>query len=54
MKRLITNRFKFDEAKEAFALVRRKEESAIKVMIEGVQDRMKSHRSVERVICRAE
>jgi D-xylulose reductase len=38
VKRLITNRFRFEQAKEAFALVRRKEENVIKVIIEGVQN----------------
>jgi D-xylulose reductase len=36
VKRLITNRFKFEEAEEAFELVRQGEESVIKVIIEGV------------------
>ncbi|OQE18358.1 hypothetical protein PENSTE_c018G03195 [Penicillium steckii] len=36
VKRLITNRFKFEKAEEAFELVRKGEESVIKVVIEGV------------------
>ncbi|KAJ5303673.1 GroES-like protein [Penicillium atrosanguineum] len=36
VKRLITNRFKFEEAEEAFELVRQGKESVIKVIIEGV------------------
>lgn len=35
--RLITNRFKFEEADKAFELVRQGKESVIKVVIEGVQ-----------------
>ncbi|KIX98097.1 uncharacterized protein Z520_06177 [Fonsecaea multimorphosa CBS 102226] len=38
VKRLITNRFSFEDAKEAFDLVRRREEGVIKVVIEGVRD----------------
>jgi D-xylulose reductase len=37
VKRLITNRFKFEEAEQAFELVRQGKESVIKVIIEGVQ-----------------
>jgi D-xylulose reductase len=36
VKRLITNRFKFEQAEEAFELVRQGKESVIKVIIEGV------------------
>lgn len=36
VKRLITNRFKFEQAENAFELVRQGNESVIKVMIEGV------------------
>ncbi|KAJ5976367.1 hypothetical protein N7481_010074 [Penicillium waksmanii] len=36
VKRLITNRFKFEKAEEAFELVRQGKESVIKVVIEGV------------------
>lgn len=36
VKRLITDRFKFEEAEEAFDLVRQGKESVIKVIIEGV------------------
>jgi len=36
VKRLITHRFKFENANDAFALVRRREENVIKVIIEGV------------------
>ncbi|KAJ5156839.1 hypothetical protein N7492_009642 [Penicillium capsulatum] len=36
--RLITNRFKFGQAEEAFELVRQGKESVIKVIIEGVAD----------------
>ncbi|KAJ5454802.1 uncharacterized protein N7458_005758 [Penicillium daleae] len=36
VKRLITNRFKFEQAEEAFDLVRQGKESVIKVIIEGV------------------
>ena len=35
VKGLITNRFTFEQAEEAFELVRRGEESVIKVMIAG-------------------
>ena len=35
--KLITHRFKFDQAEEAFELVRRAEENTLKVIIEGVQ-----------------
>ena len=38
VKRLITNRFSFEDAKEAFDLVRRRQEGVIKVIIEGVRD----------------
>ncbi|KAK2765120.1 hypothetical protein FQN54_008819 [Arachnomyces sp. PD_36] len=37
VKRLITNRYKFEQAEEAFELVRQGKESVIKVIIEGVQ-----------------
>jgi D-xylulose reductase len=36
VKRLITNRFKFEQAEEAFDLVRQGNESVIKVIVEGV------------------
>ena len=36
VKRLITNRFKFEKAEEAFELVRQGKESVIKVVIQGV------------------
>jgi D-xylulose reductase len=36
VKRLITDRFKFEKAEEAFELVRQGKESVIKVIIEGV------------------
>lgn len=36
VKRLITHRFKFEEAEEAFDLVRHGKESVIKVIIEGI------------------
>ncbi|PYH89647.1 GroES-like protein [Aspergillus ellipticus CBS 707.79] len=36
VKRLITNRFEFEQAEEAFELVRQGKESVIKVIIEGV------------------
>ncbi|KAH8803468.1 chaperonin 10-like protein [Xylogone sp. PMI_703] len=36
--RLITNRFKFEDAKEGFDVVRQKNENVIKVLIQGVQD----------------
>ncbi|KAL1885442.1 hypothetical protein Plec18167_000936 [Paecilomyces lecythidis] len=36
VKRLITNRFKFEQAEEAFELVRQGKEDVIKVIIEGV------------------
>jgi D-xylulose reductase len=35
VKRLITNRFKFEQAEEAFELVRQGKESVVKVIIEG-------------------
>ena len=35
---LITNRFKFENAKDAFQLVREKRENVIKVLIQGVQN----------------
>lgn len=38
VKRLITNRFSFQQAEEAFELVRQAKESVIKVMIAGVGD----------------
>ncbi|KAH8801437.1 chaperonin 10-like protein [Xylogone sp. PMI_703] len=38
VKSLITNRFKFEETKEAFDLVRQKHENVIKVLIQGVQN----------------
>ncbi|KKA20551.1 hypothetical protein T310_5415, partial [Rasamsonia emersonii CBS 393.64] len=38
VKRLITNRYKFEEAEQAFELVRQGKESVIKVMIEGVKN----------------
>lgn len=37
VKRLITNRFKFEEAEKAFELVKAGKESVIKVIIEGVE-----------------
>ncbi|ORY08477.1 putative alcohol dehydrogenase [Clohesyomyces aquaticus] len=37
VKRLITNRFKFEEAEKAFELVKAAEEGVFKVIIEGVQ-----------------
>jgi D-xylulose reductase len=37
VKRLITNRFKFEDAEKAFELVKRAEEGVFKVVIEGVQ-----------------
>lgn len=37
VKKLITNRFKFEQAEEAFELVRQGREDVFKVMIEGVQ-----------------
>lgn len=37
VKRLITNRFKFEQAEDAFKLVREGKENVIKVIIEGVQ-----------------
>jgi D-xylulose reductase len=39
VKRLITNRFDFDKAEEAFELVRQGKESVIKVIIHGYQDK---------------
>jgi len=36
VKRLITNRFRFEKAEEAFDLVRQGKEDVIKVIIEGV------------------
>jgi D-xylulose reductase len=36
VKRLITNRYKFEQAEDAFELVRQGKESVIKVIIEGV------------------
>jgi D-xylulose reductase len=36
VKRLITNRFKFEDAEKAFELVKEGKESVIKVIIEGV------------------
>lgn len=38
VKRLITNRFKFSEAEQAFELVKKAQSDVIKVIIEGVQD----------------
>ncbi|KAG9903847.1 GroES-like protein, partial [Aureobasidium melanogenum] len=38
VKRLITNRFKFEEAEQAFELVKAGREDVLKVIIEGVQD----------------
>lgn len=38
VKRLITNRFKFEEAERAFELVKAGREDVLKVIIEGVQD----------------
>jgi len=35
--RLITNRFKFEEAEQAFELVKAAQEGVFKVIIEGVQ-----------------
>jgi D-xylulose reductase len=37
VKRLITNRFKFEEAEKAFELVKSSQEGVFKVVIEGVQ-----------------
>lgn len=37
VKKLITNRFKFEQAEEAFELVRQGRSDVFKVMIEGVQ-----------------
>jgi D-xylulose reductase len=37
VKRLITNRFAFEDAEKAFELVKQGNESVIKVIIEGVQ-----------------
>lgn len=37
-RKLITHRFKFEEAEEAFKLVRQAQENTLKVIIEGVQD----------------
>lgn len=37
MKRLITNRFKFEEAEQAFELVKAGKQDVFKVIIEGVQ-----------------
>ena len=37
VKRLITNRFKFEEAEKAFKLVKAAQEGVFKVIIEGVQ-----------------
>ncbi|KAL3482892.1 chaperonin 10-like protein [Aspergillus germanicus] len=39
VKRLITNRYTFEEAEEAFELVRQGKESVIKVVIQGYQDK---------------
>lgn len=39
VKRLITNRYTFEEAEQAFELVRQGKESVIKVIIEGYQGR---------------
>ncbi|KAI0453529.1 GroES-like protein [Xylaria acuta] len=36
--RLITHRFKFEEAEEAFEIVRKAEENTLKVVIQGVKD----------------
>jgi len=36
--RLITNRFKFEEAEQAFELVKAAQEGVFKVIIEGVQE----------------
>lgn len=36
VKRLITNRYKFEQAEDAFELVMQGKESVIKVIIEGV------------------
>lgn len=36
VKRLITNRYEFEQAEEAFQLVQQGKESVIKVMIAGV------------------
>jgi D-xylulose reductase len=35
---LITNRFKFEDTKEAFQLVRKKQENVIKVLIQGLEN----------------
>jgi len=35
VKRLVTNRYAFEQAEDAFELVRQGKESVIKVMIEG-------------------
>jgi D-xylulose reductase len=37
VKPLVTNRFKFEDTKKAFDLVRQKQENVIKVLIQGVQ-----------------
>lgn len=37
VKKLITNRFKFEEAEKAFELVKAAKEGVFKVIIEGVQ-----------------
>ena len=39
VKKLITNRFTFEQAEEAFELVRQGKESVIKVVIHGYQDK---------------
>ncbi|KAL4819735.1 chaperonin 10-like protein [Aspergillus spinulosporus] len=39
VKKLITNRFRFEQAEEAFELVKQGKESVIKVIIQGYQDR---------------
>ncbi|KAL4987927.1 hypothetical protein BDW68DRAFT_197125 [Aspergillus falconensis] len=41
VKKLITNRFRFEQAEEAFELVRQGRESVIKVIIQGYQDKEK-------------
>ena len=38
LKPLIINRFKFENTKEAFELVRQKHENVIKVLIQGVRN----------------
>jgi D-xylulose reductase len=37
VKSLITHRFKFEEAEQAFELIKKAQEDVLKVVIEGVQ-----------------